>query len=103
LAYQSAGLGVDERWVGRGGLGRERVAARQAGAMDRIELKSLDYHERVRQAFLSLAGRFPERICLVDAAGHGRSDGDDMARFKSTFIWRFIMYIIRYVLLRLVE
>ena len=41
--------------------------ARLTGTPDRIEQESLDFHERVRQAFLTLAGSSPSRYAVVDA------------------------------------
>ena len=35
---------------------------------DRLEAERADFHERVRQAFLGLAGAEPERFLVVDAA-----------------------------------
>jgi dTMP kinase len=32
---------------------------------DRIELRSLDYHNRVRQGYLDLAKKYPKRIKLI--------------------------------------
>src|SRR5690606_35292744 len=84
LAYQGAGrvLPVDEvSWLSAwatGGLrpdlivlldidpevGLRRIAGREA---DRIEVESVDFHERVRYAFLDLAGRDPRRYLVVDA------------------------------------
>lgn len=52
------------------GLMRTRSAfkenARQ-GEVDRIEAERIDFHERVRQGFLTLAKRNPERIHVIDA------------------------------------
>ncbi len=47
-------------------LGMARCAAR--GAMARFEAKGLDYHRRVRDGFLLLAGREPERFAVIDAS-----------------------------------
>ncbi|MDP9435949.1 MAG: dTMP kinase, partial [Actinomycetota bacterium] len=85
LAYQGAGraLSSDEvarlsRWSTEGlrpdlvllldvdpavGLAR----ARRTGAPDRIEAESLAFHARVRQAFLDLAARDPDRYLVVAA------------------------------------
>jgi dTMP kinase len=41
--------------------------AKGDGDGDRIEKESLAFHERVREGFLALAKRFPERVHLVDA------------------------------------
>ncbi len=52
------------------GLMRTRKASKEnarAGEMDRIEAERLDFHERVRQGFLTLAEQYPERIQVVDA------------------------------------
>lgn len=92
IAYQSVGLGIDERVVrevndfATGGLwphrtylldltpeaGRRRLEARaeaagESGGLDRIEQRPYDYHQRVREAFLRLAREEPGRILLLDA------------------------------------
>ncbi|MCH8084691.1 MAG: dTMP kinase [Myxococcales bacterium] len=43
--------------------------ATNAGAPDRIERESVEFHERVRQGFLELAAQQPERIKTLDARG----------------------------------
>ncbi len=85
LAYQGAGrqLPVAEiaglnRWATGGlmpdltivldlppvtGLGRRRSSA------DRLEAEPVDFHQRVRAAFLSLAAAEPSRYLVLDAAG----------------------------------
>ena len=85
LAYQGAGrtLPVEEiSWLSAwatGGLkpdlvvlldidpsvGLARVAGR--GAADRLEAENVSFHERVRYAFLDLAGEAPQRYLTVDA------------------------------------
>ena len=47
----------------------ERIGKR--GAQDRMELEGLAFQQKVRQGFLSLAERFPERIVTLDA-GQGQ-------------------------------
>ncbi len=44
-----------------------RRAAR-TGAPDRIEQEPLEFHERVREGFLALARREPDRVIIIDAA-----------------------------------
>ncbi len=87
-AYQGGGRGVDperiaelEEWV-QGELrpdltilldlpvelGMERVRGR-GGSMDRMEAETLEFHRRVRRAYLDRACRCPDRYCLVDASG----------------------------------
>ncbi len=36
---------------------------------DRFERERLDFHRRVREGYLAIAGRDPERVTIVDAAG----------------------------------
>ncbi|MBI3270552.1 MAG: dTMP kinase [Planctomycetes bacterium] len=48
------------------GLGRIR---RKTPNLDRIEDRTLDFHERVRQGFLGLARQEPERYVVLDASG----------------------------------
>jgi dTMP kinase len=87
LAYQGAGrtLPVDEvSWLSAwatGGLkpdlvvlldidpkaGLARVTGRGDGT-DRLESESVDFHERVRYAFLDLAGADPNRYLVLDAS-----------------------------------
>ncbi|GFJ90078.1 hypothetical protein Prum_037200 [Phytohabitans rumicis] len=86
LAYQGAGrtLPVEEvSWLSSwatGGLkpdlvvllditpdvGLGRVVSRGAGT-DRLESESVPFHERVRWAFLDLAGADPKRYLVLDA------------------------------------
>jgi dTMP kinase len=48
--------------------GLERANAR-AGAENRFEKFGLEFHERLRQSFLDIAKRAPERCRLIDASG----------------------------------
>ena len=41
---------------------------RGRAAHDRIESESIAFHRRVREGYLALAGRHPDRIVLLDAA-----------------------------------
>jgi dTMP kinase len=83
LAYQGAGRALERDEVKRlstwatGGLKPDlvvlldvdpAVGLRRAGdAPDRIEAESLDFHQRVRQGFLDLAGGDPDRYLVVPA------------------------------------
>ena len=52
------------------GLSRTTWAMKEnakAGHVDRIEAESLEFHMRLRQAFLSIAERHPERILILNA------------------------------------
>lgn len=42
--------------------------AKNRGSGDRLEAESLAFFRRVRQAYLDLAGAFPQRIKIIDAA-----------------------------------
>lgn len=93
MAYQAEGLGVDADFVrlasefAAAGLkpqrtymldltaeeSRHRLLSRATAAsgnsaeLDRIELKPLAYHQRVRHAFLRIAESDPDRVKLFDA------------------------------------
>ena len=47
--------------------GQSRIRDRAEG-LDRLDAETLQFHQAVRQAFLSRAERFPDRYCVVDAA-----------------------------------
>jgi len=46
-------------------LGQRRVSA--VKARDRFEQERLDFHQRVREAYLLRARQFPQRIHVIDA------------------------------------
>lgn len=80
-AYQGAGRGLDDvgrisSWASSGlepdlvivlDLAVELGMRRISGSYDRIESAGLEFHNRVRQAFLDLAEAEPERFCVIDA------------------------------------
>ncbi|MBT3182265.1 MAG: dTMP kinase [Deltaproteobacteria bacterium] len=52
------------------GLGRARARNETdstAGTLDRFEQEKMDFHERVRQGYLNIAKREPERMIIIDA------------------------------------
>jgi len=54
-------------------LGLQRCIKRQAGKAvkyDRIESEALSFHEKVRQGYLDLARRNPDRFRIIDAMRH---------------------------------
>jgi dTMP kinase len=87
FAYQGVGRGIDRETIRRidsavlddfkpdftlmldldaqTGLGR----AKARGGADRFERFGLDFHERLRQAFLDIARRHNERCVVIDASG----------------------------------
>jgi len=49
-------------------IGLERAARRRGnGAGDRFEAEALDFHKKLREAYLELAAREPERCAVIDA------------------------------------
>lgn len=48
--------------------GFARIEKRESEGFDRFENEKLEFHRQVRQSFLDLAAREPERFCVVDAA-----------------------------------
>ena len=64
-------------------LGMQRCAKRQTGRKaqyDRIESEALDFHEKVRQGYLELARRYPQRFRKVDAMRHAEPIGEEVWR-----------------------
>ncbi len=62
-------------------LGMQRCAKRQVGKKlqyDRIESEALEFHEKVRQGYLELARRYPERYRKVDAMRHADPIADEV-------------------------
>ena len=58
-------------------LGQERAAKRRAGGSpDRFEAEKTEFHETLRQAYLTLAASEPERCVIVDAS----ATKDDVAK-----------------------
>ena len=81
IAYQGYGLRMDQAMVRRlcrlatQGLTPDmtflfdvpvRTGLRRAGRTDRIEARSLRYHERVRKGFRMLAKEAPRRFIVID-------------------------------------
>ena len=88
-AYQGGGRGLDLRAVGmlndfaslstvpdltilmdlppERGFERAEHRAETQGEYDRFEAEKLDFHRRVREAFLKIAAAEPERVKVIDA------------------------------------
>jgi len=90
FAYQGAGRGLDRETIRRidsavlddfapdltlildldVGTGLARAHARnQSSVENRFEKFGTDFHEKLRQAFLDMARRYPERCRVIDASG----------------------------------
>lgn len=48
---------------------RSRIDASSGPREERFELESLNFHQRVRDGYLTLAAEEPARFCLIDAQG----------------------------------
>lgn len=50
-------------------IGLQRAAGRRKGSdPDRFEAEAVEFHERLRQAYLTLAATEPERCVIIDAS-----------------------------------
>ena len=88
LAYQGGarGLGIDEilninlfatenTWPDltllfdiKPEIGLARISANANREVNRLDLEKLDFHNKVRDSFLQLAKRWPERFVIIDAS-----------------------------------
>ena len=88
LAYQGGarGLGIDEvlninlfatenTWPDLTLLfdikpedGLKRIAANASREVNRLDLEKIEFHQKVRESFLLLASRYPERYIIIDAS-----------------------------------
>jgi dTMP kinase len=48
--------------------GLQRIAQHDGREVNRLDLESLDFHERVRKGYQALINQYPERIQVVDAS-----------------------------------
>ena len=49
-------------------LGLARISANANREVNRLDLEKLDFHKTVRNTFLELANRYPERFVIIDAS-----------------------------------
>ena len=49
-------------------LGLARIAANSDREVNRLDLEKLEFHKKVRNTFLELAKRYPERFVVIDAS-----------------------------------
>ena len=49
-------------------LGLERISKNSSREVNRLDLEKLDFHKKVREGFLELAKKYPERFYIVDAS-----------------------------------
>ena len=48
--------------------GLKRISANAAREVNRLDLEKLEFHHKVRNTFLELAKRYPERYVIIDAS-----------------------------------
>ena len=49
-------------------IGLARINANSEREVNRLDLEKLDFHNKVRETFLALAKRFPDRYVIIDAS-----------------------------------
>lgn len=49
-------------------IGLARIAANAQREVNRLDLEKIEFHQQVRQTFLDLAKRFPDRFVIIDAS-----------------------------------
>jgi len=49
-------------------VGLERIAKNSAREVNRLDLEKIEFHNKVRDTFLALAKRYPERYVVIDAS-----------------------------------
>ncbi len=49
-------------------IGLQRIASNAAREVNRLDLEKLEFHNKVRETFLSLAERYPDRYVIIDAS-----------------------------------
>lgn len=49
-------------------IGLARIAANANREVNRLDLEKIDFHNKVRETFLELARRYPERYVIIDAS-----------------------------------
>ena len=49
-------------------IGLERISKNASREVNRLDLEELDFHNKVRNTFLELAKRYPDRFIIIDAS-----------------------------------
>jgi dTMP kinase len=103
-AYQGYGRGMDAAWIEQlavavqGDLqpdctllldlpvdvGLSRARGRSGNAADRFEAETLEFFERVRQGYLEIAAREPQRVRVIAAGGMLAAVTDQVAKVLAT-------------------
>ena len=48
--------------------GLKRIAANASREVNRLDLEKIEFHQKVRESFLLLASKYPERFIIIDAS-----------------------------------
>ena len=48
--------------------GLKRIAANASREVNRLDLEKIEFHQKVRESFLLLASKYPERFIVIDAS-----------------------------------
>ena len=49
-------------------IGLARIASNSEREVNRLDVEKLEFHKRVREGYLLLAKKYPERIVIIDAS-----------------------------------
>ena len=49
-------------------IGLARINSNANREVNRLDLEKIDFHNKVRESFLALAKRFPDRYVIIDAS-----------------------------------
>ena len=49
-------------------IGLARINANANREVNRLDLEKIEFHNKVRESFLALAKRFPDRYVIIDAS-----------------------------------
>ena len=113
FAYQAAGRGLDESFIkmvneysalcikpaltllfdlpvttGLLRAGKRDIQLQDPSAADRFEREKLDFHNRVRDKYLSLSRENPDRFCVIDAERPVEAVALDVRGYVMNFIHR---------------
>ena len=95
VAYQGYGAGMDLKLIdsmgkfATGGLKPDltilldvetKAGLKRAGIKDRMEIKSVGFHKKVRQGYLKIAGKEPRRVKLISTTEAPVSEIQDKVR-----------------------
>ena len=95
VSYQGYGAGIDLKLIdsmgklATGGLKPDltilldvetRAGLKRAGIKDRMEIKSVGFHKKVRQGYLKIAGKEPRRVKLISTTEAPVSEIQDKVR-----------------------